>query len=217
MTSKTRSIILMADIAGSSGTSRPTRLMKAFRQLVDDVNQGQAGQLHSPLTITLGDEFQGVVRDREAAVRMIVGMEESIVALGRPFTLRYVMHEGRIDTPINPERAHGMMGPGLTTARTLLGELKKDRHSRFRVALHSERTSGLLNDAFLLYGALVDAWSDRDLPLLAAFMELEDYREVAAALGKDISLMWRRRRNLRMEEYNAIKRLLFSLAQLKAA
>lgn len=210
-------IILMADIVGSSDAPKADSLMKAFRRVVGDVGKAYAEQFRSPITITLGDEFQGVARDVAAAVGVIIAMEEAIVRKGGPFKLRYVLHEGRIDTPINTERAHAMLGPGLTDARTMLGELKKDRHSRFRVTLGQERLNALLNDAFLLYGAAVDGWSTKDLPLVAAFLQHDGYREVADALGKDSSLMWRRRRSLRMEEYAATKRMLLSLAGLKRA
>lgn len=215
MASKRLPIILMADIVGSSDAPKADRLMKAFRRVVGDVGKAHAEQFSSPITITLGDEFQGVARDVPAAVGVIIALEEAIVRKGGPFKLRYVLHEGRIDTPINTERAHAMLGPGLTDARTMLGDLKKDRLSRFRVAVAQERLNALLNDAFLLYGAVVDGWSARDMPLVAAFLQHDGYREVAEALGKDRSLMWRRRRSLRMEEYAATKRMLLSLAGLK--
>jgi hypothetical protein len=210
-------VILMADIVGSGGMPRPARLMKAFQGVVREVSATHGAHLRSPLTITLGDEFQGVVRDVDAGIQVVLSLEEALVRRGGPFRLRYVLHEGRIDTPINPLRAHEMLGSGLTDARAMLGELKKDKHTRFRVAIAHERKGQLLNDAFLLFGALVDAWSVKDLPLVEAFLEHEGYREVAEALGKDTSLMWRRRRSLRMEEYSTAKRLLLSLAGLKAA
>ncbi|MFZ1694421.1 MAG: SatD family protein [Flavobacteriales bacterium] len=217
MANRPSPIILMADIVGSSDAPQPAGLMKAFGRVVGEVGKANAHHFRSPITITLGDEFQSVARDVAAAVGVIIALEEAIVRKGGPFKLRYVLHEGRIDTPINTERAHAMLGPGLTDARTMLGELKKDRRSRFRVAVGQERLSGLLNDAFLLFGALVDEWGTKDLPLVAAFLKHGGYREVADALGKDTSLMWRRDKGLRMEEYAAAKRLLLSLAGLKAA
>lgn len=207
----------MADIVGSSDAPMPAKLMRTFRALVEGVNRRHARSLRSPLTITLGDEFQGVAKDLGAGVAIIIELEEALVRAGRPFILRHVLNEGRIDTPINRQRAHAMLGPGLTHARELLNALKKDRHHRFRVAIGRERLSALLNDAFLLFGSLVDGWSAQDLHLAAAFIEHDGYREVAEALGKDPSLMWRRRRSLRMGEYAAARRLLLSLAVLKSA
>ena len=51
--------ILMADVV-KSRDQEPVAMMQAFHSLVRDLNTSFGCRLLSPLTITLGDEFQGV-------------------------------------------------------------------------------------------------------------------------------------------------------------
>ena len=67
--------IMMADIKGSSA-ERGDPLVKTFRLEVKKVNQQLKDRLLSPFTITLGDEFQGVVKDRVSAVEMIFLLDQ---------------------------------------------------------------------------------------------------------------------------------------------
>lgn len=203
--------ILMADMVGSSRSKQPAAVMARFKELVAAVNSDPAIKVRSPLTITLGDEFQGVLGTPADGVRAILALEERIRQGAPAFTLRYVLHQGRIDTPLVTERAHGMLGPGLTWAREALEALKDSRDERFRFALRDAVMSDRLNASFFLYQELVDAWKERDHELVAAFLRNDNYRAVAEVLGRDPSLMWRRRRSLRMPAYTALRRLVLSL------
>lgn len=203
--------ILMADMVGSGKQKQPAAVMRRFKELVEEVNNSPTIAVRSPLTITLGDEFQGVLKSPADGLRAILALEEGIRSATPDFTLRYVLHQGRIDTPITKANAHGMLGPGLSWARQALGELKTARGDRFRFALQDKVLSDRLDDAFLLYQELVDGWKPRDRELIAAFLRHDDYRQVATELERDPALMWRRRRSLRMPAYAAIRRLILSL------
>ena len=93
--------ILMADIIGSRAANQ-RRLMEDFRRVIESTNREHRGDYHSPLTITLGDEFQGVVKNLEKSVQTLFAIEEKLIRSGHEFKLRYVLAQGRIETPINP-------------------------------------------------------------------------------------------------------------------
>ncbi|MCX7638803.1 MAG: SatD family protein, partial [Cyclobacteriaceae bacterium] len=105
--------IIMADVVGSS-KQKANALMKTFRKLTDEVNQDAKQYIVSPLTVTLGDEFQGIVTDLTGAVNILIMFEEKIIRSGQDIKLRYVIHQGEIATPVNIHNAHGMLGKGLT-------------------------------------------------------------------------------------------------------
>ncbi|HRF81385.1 MAG TPA: SatD family protein [Flavobacteriales bacterium] len=212
MAKRTDHFILMADIIRSSEASVPADLIKRFKAVVDQANKEHPDRSLSPLTITLGDEFQGVMASLQAAVATIVDLEEALLR-GKPqFKLRYVIVQGTISTPIVKENAHGMLGTGLTRARQTLTDLKKVRDRRFQFLLNDKRLEAQLSDCFQLFRSIVDRWDEKDKPLASAFLYMGGYREVAIGLRKDPSLMWRRRRSLRMDDYGAARRLLLSLA-----
>src|ERR1700759_4336017 len=100
-------IILMADIIGSRKADQAA-LMNDFKDLVAEVNK--TSNMLSPLTITLGDEFQGLLEGAEDALKVIWKLEETIVEKELNFKLRYVVVEGFIETPFNKEIAYGVMG-----------------------------------------------------------------------------------------------------------
>jgi len=199
--------ILMADIIGSSETAG-NKLMKDFNKVVTQINENQQELLLSPLTITLGDEFQGIVKNLPAGIETILKIEETLILLQLDFKLRYVLHYGSIETPINTEIAHGMLGKGLATARKKLEELKSEKDNRFLIDSGDPKTDGLLNNLLFLYRSILDSWSPKDFALLSAFWEKQDYKKVAEQFGKVNSLMWKRERSLKLKEYAVIKETL---------
>src|SRR6478735_336225 len=199
--------ILMADIIGSSETAG-NKLMKDFNKVVTQLNEQQQELLLSPLTITLGDEFQVIVKNLPAGIETILKIDEALILLQLDFKLRYVLHYGSIETPINTEIAHGMLGKGLATARKKLEELKSEKDNRFLIDSGNSKTDGLLNNLLFLYRSILDSWSPKDFALLSAFWEKHDYKKVAEQFGKVNSLMWKRERSLKLKEYAVIKETL---------
>ncbi len=209
-----KNIILMADIQ-DSGSKNSINSMNFFRQIVDHSNSIFKKNIESPLTITLGDEFQGVVKSVPNAIEIIYFIEEFIVKNNIDFKLRYVINQGQIDTEINPIRSYEMLGQGLTDARNYLNDLKKTK-SRFFIKLDSEPKYHLLNESFVVFQNIVDGWNiKKDYQLLTQFIDLEDYKKVALAINKDKSQIWKRNKNLNIDSYFAIKRVILSIIDLK--
>ena len=194
----------MADVKASS--KEPAEALAAqLRMLTESINSTFAQNILSPLTITLGDEFQGVVTTKKAGLGMLLFAEEWILTQGYPFRLRYVLWNGPIDTAINPQIAHGMLGDGLTQARAHLAGLKRtDRLFLVGGQGDFERENKLL---FLLQQHMAK-WNPKHHALLTDFITLDNYRLVAQKNNKDIAQTWRRRKGLRIDEYRIIKELI---------
>jgi len=197
-------IILMADIIGSR-TSNQTRLIADFKELVATINEKNKHYLVSPLTITLGDEFQGIIGSIAGAVTIVLDLEEALIRRNAGFKLRYVIVEGLIETPINAEIAYGMMGDGLTRARKYLENIKKE-DTRFFIWLKDQAQKNALNNLFIALQDLIGDWNiERDHRLIIAFLEYIDYKRVAMELQKERSLMWKREKTLKINSYFALK------------
>jgi hypothetical protein len=136
----------MADII-SSGEKKQKQLMSEFKLLINEVNKNNENNILSPLTITLGDEFQGVIKDILTSTNIILEIEESIIKNKFNFKLRYILNEGDIDTPINRDIAYEMLGSGLTDARYKLNELKNHKE-RFIISLENKLQKNILINAF---------------------------------------------------------------------
>ena len=199
-------VILMADVVDSTKLSSK-EFMSQFDVLVEKINSAREENIISPLTITLGDEFQGVIDNFENGIKIIFELEETIVRLNYDFKLRYVLLEGQIDTKINPDIAYRMLGSGLTDARRELEDLKKSQN-RFLIKLDNTEKELYINKAFSIYQNFVDSWKEKDRPLVKEFLDTGDYKLVAKKVGLDPSSVWRRKKSLNIAEYTAIKELI---------
>jgi SatD family (SatD) len=200
-------LILMADIIDSS-ERKAKALMKDFKEVVDSVNKQNKRDILSPLTITLGDEFQGIVRTQQSAIEIIFNLEAHLMALKKPFKLRYVVYEGEIQTQLNKQRAYEMLGPGLTDAREKLISLKSSRN-RFHISFRDTALSEKLNLMFQIAQGIMDQWTDAQKKIALAFLEWNDYRKVAEKLKKDPTSIWRRKKSLMIDEFNSLKKLMY--------
>ena len=200
-------LILMADIVDSRDLDQADT-MEVFSEVVHRVNKGWKDYLLSPLTITLGDEFQGIINKQNNVSDIVFDLEEQLIRQGVEFKLRYVLWQGKIDTPINRHIAYGMMGEGLTQARERLALMKRTSN-RFYFYLEDKEKSNIINDAFIVFQSIIDNWnSAKDYNLIPTFLDTQDYKEAALELNKDRSLMWRRMKSLKMDDYFAMKKVI---------
>ncbi|MEM7040107.1 MAG: SatD family protein, partial [Bacteroidota bacterium] len=59
----TNQFIIMADIIDSRMPGDSNHWMQSFQALVIHMNQHHKSRIASPLTVTIGDEFQGIVKN----------------------------------------------------------------------------------------------------------------------------------------------------------
>ena len=200
--------ILMADVINSGGKN-PALLMTQLKDVVTTINKEKGANLISPLTITLGDEFQGLSNSMENGIKTIFDIEEKIVHKQYNLKLRYVLYFGQIETEINNKIAYEMLGEGLTNARKELNSLK-NKEVRFKIRLTKNELNKetYLNKAFSIYQNFVDSWKEKDLKIVKEFLLHEDYKTVAKNVNIDPSNAWRRKKSLNIHEYNHIKNII---------
>jgi hypothetical protein len=206
-----RYYILMADIIGSR-KKNSNLMMKDFCKLIAKINIGYQNNFLSPLTITLGDEFQSVVKSLSAGIEIIFAIEEVILEREMDFKLRYVLYFGSIDTKVNRKIAYGMFGAGLTESRHLL-EGNKTKRSRFLISTDKNDLSEKLMLALGMLQSILDGWSLKERRIVKEFLLYDDYKKIAKRLKKDVSLLWRRRKSLKIEEFQMIKKLIRLLVE----
>lgn len=196
--------ILMADVI-DSGLKDQALLIHDFKSIVTRANEVFRKKILSPLTITLGDEFQGVPKSTGTALDILLYLEEELIHEKLNFKLRYVLVEGEIDTMINNSRAFEMLGPGLTDARLQLTNLKKSNH-RFYIKIENKLLSETLNNNFFVLQSLIDSWNiEKDYTIVSNLIKYEDYKKVAEIINKNRSQVWKKEINLNFKSYQAIK------------
>ncbi len=208
-----KQFILMSDIIDSSSKSQNI-LMENFKKAVYYVNEKYMKELNSPFTITLGDEFQGLVKDLRTSLNAIVDLEEYIIENNFGFKLRYVLVYGEVETNINTKIAFEMLGKGLTYARNSLNRLSSE-HERFFVDIEHTSKNVILNHTFAIYQGIVDKWNlKNDSALISSFIRNIDYKEVSKDLNKNRSLIWKRGKTLNISSYFSTKEILKATAEI---
>jgi len=203
--------VVMADVIASRSRDS-SQLMEEFENLIGNANTVFSEGILSPLTITLGDEFQGVVSTLADALKVMIWLEEARLRGEFRSRLRYVVHYGEITTPLNRQLAYGMLGPGLAEAREALSD-KSRRRSRFRIELPDRRLASQLSKLLDVLFALTRDWKCEDASLLFDMILNQNNEAVAVAHGKNRSQIWKRRRNLYVDEYASLKNVVLELSE----
>lgn len=207
--------ILMGDVKGSRKKSSE-ELSKCLEALVGGANEEYASEVESPLTVTLGDEFQGVMQSELAGLRVILWMERRLLELGPKWglgdvQLRYALNWGKIESRLNRKRAHGMLGPGLTRAREMLSEGK--RGSRIRLNLEKKEHTKQVWKLFQVMDAIRRDWKSGDFRLIERLLEEEDDTLLAKEFDRDRTSIYRRRLSLKTDAYLKLEELILSWMQ----
>lgn len=178
--------VLMGDIIGSEDMDR-ARLHAVFNEEIGQANKTFRPDLVSPLTITLGDEFQGLVRTSAQAFQIANSLRLDLLMRGVP--CRFVIGQADIETPLNPKEAWNMLGTGLSEARERLNDKKEANAYRFSLLTARERPEASALQGLLdaLGAALTDmeaGWSGVQLSTIALWLRYEGNADRIAKLRK---------------------------------
>ncbi len=181
-TNRQRYAVVMGDLVRSE-SSLPVEFLHArFNQAVDRQNFEHAANLLSPLTITLGDEFQGITHTVIQAIEIARGMRQELLA--EKIDCRFVVGTVEIKSPINSSKAWNMMGPGLARARNKLNQKKANQFYRFSIS-EAPITEVLLDAIGVGLSAIERSWTDQQREDISALIgglspaELSERRNVS--------------------------------------
>lgn len=166
-------VVLMGDIIGSRKLPDAAGVASRFAAVVDQANLAFLPAIASPLTITLGDEFQGITAGYRAAFEIANRLRLTLLQDG--IACRFCLGAARLVTPLNPERAWGMSGPGLAEVRTRLNT--KNDLTAYQFVLPPGATGAELLEAVAIGLTLVEeGWTpgQRDAVLSALQGETAD-------------------------------------------
>lgn len=184
-------IILIGDIQESKKLSEKERqkLQDTLDAILKDINSNSKG-LISPLTITLGDEIQGIYKTGDELLNHIW----RIMAELYPAGMRFSIGVGRITTPINYKQAIGMDGPGFHVARDGIEELKKSGFLfKINVAEKEDAAIRLINASLDLISKQMTTWKKTRFEVLKLLSGGESVKKIAGALGISESAVYKNR------------------------
>ncbi len=199
--------VVIGDVVGSRHLPNRGSFQQLFFQALDTVNGEFRTHLVSRLTVTLGDEFQGVLGTPVPSFRMIARIQDLL----RPVPLRFGVGLGEIVTEVRPE-AVGMDGPAFHRAREALEEARELGGSRVRIRGGQGSFAVVVNALLGLMWLQRERWSPEQRRVVELVTGGLSQRKVARRLAmteSNVSQLLKRARLLEMREADqALERLL---------
>ncbi len=168
---------LIGDVVESRGHEDRARLQREVSHVLALVNRRSAGALAAPLSLTAGDEVQGLFREPAAVVDAVVEIADAVF----PARLVYGLGFGPLETDLGPDPAL-LDGPCFHLAREALNEARG--HGGWLVARGLAGPGDLVVSAlFRLLGELRSRWTGIQAEHVSK-VRGRSQKEVAERLGK---------------------------------
>ena len=181
-------IAIIGDIKKSKEIEERYVIQNKLTNVLNEINQLYCEDIEADFTVTLGDEFQGLL----CRGIHVLDILEYIQTEMEPVELRFGIGIGKIVTPINPEQALGADGPAYYRARTAITKVKKrekqKQSARTDIAIeldekHNE-VEALLNVALSMIELIRDKWTVRQKEIISDYeFHLDGQETCAARLG----------------------------------
>ena len=123
MANKRQYCAIIGDINKSRGLPARGRVQKKFQKSIDSINREFRPQIASRFKLTLGDEFQGLLKSPAQSYRLVRRFQDLMGIV--PFA--FGIGIGPLATPVIPKEALGMDGECFYRAREALKLAKKKK------------------------------------------------------------------------------------------
>lgn len=164
---------IVADIKSSRSIRQRYAAQTRLQAVLARVNEDYAKQIAANFVITLGDEFQGLLKHAENALRIAL----QIRAAMSPIQIRVGIGIGTMQTQIQPEQALGADGPAYHLARRAIEEIRKTEAGKespkteILLLSNSKKVSAApFNHILSLLYVLEKSWTPRQQKLVESML-----------------------------------------------
>jgi hypothetical protein len=185
---------LIGDVVASRGAARPRDLLDRLRGTLSAVTVRTADHVIQPLTITVGDEFQGVYASLATALDATLLVRLEFAEFGR---LRFGIGHGAIE--FDPEEQPlGQTGTAWYAARAAIDVIKQDesRPNAIRTCAfesHDASLAALVNAYLILRDQVLSGMDARDRQIALGLLASEPQSQIAERIGIDPAAVSRRK------------------------
>ena len=181
-------VAVIGDIKGSRMLKDRHAVQMKFQDVLSEINEKYSEDIYSKFTITIGDEFQGLLYGGKNLMSIISEIEIAMY----PVSFRFGIGVGSISTEVNRDIAIGADGPGYYNARTAIDLLKKNEHRkqagvsniRIELADDNQTPQSLINTVFSLMTPIKESWSSKQRQTIYdALLHQDNQSDTARRLG----------------------------------
>ncbi|MDO4331565.1 MAG: SatD family protein [Eubacteriales bacterium] len=156
---------IIGDIKESKTIENRSTIQKKLKHALDCVNERYHADISAKFIITLGDEFQGLLRKNEHLLDIIQYIQREMY----PVRLRFGIGIGEISTDLFYEAAIGADGPAYYAARAMIEELREQEKkirkqaSDIQISIYHTESFEIteINTILALMKVIEEEWSDK--------------------------------------------------------
>lgn len=180
--------VIIGDIIDSKKITDRQKVQTKFKDVLHEINKKYTDDIASQFAITLGDEFQGLLKNRENIINIIFEIEMAMF----PIEMRFGVGIGEVTTAINFESSSEIDGPAYHRARAMVKELESSEGQHLRRAGNiliasqekNARIDQLLNSILSVCTALKSKWTVKQREIIQSYLlNDENQSKTAVKLG----------------------------------
>lgn len=176
--------VIIGDIIDSKKIIDRKDVQSKFIKVLNEINNRYSKDIASKFTITLGDEFQGLLKNRNNIIKIIFEIEMAM----SPLVFRFGIGIGDITTAISFEYSSEIDGPAYHRARAMIEELESSKSQYLKrkanILISSQdqnvEIDKLLNSILSVCTALRSRWTLRQTEIIYAYLRSEENQYKAA-------------------------------------
>jgi hypothetical protein len=157
-------VCLTSDLVDSRSLEHRADVQLQLEAMLADVNREFADALLVPFTITLGDEWQGLLRNSASALRADFAIRETL----RPLSIASGFGVGPFETALR-ERTALMDGTCFHRSRTALENARRRKGSAAILQSDDTLLDEPVNAVLLLLHAISEGWTEKQAASFQAF------------------------------------------------
>lgn len=185
-------IAIIGDIIKSKELEDRGQVQKKLNDIINRINLNYQPAIASLFSITLGDEFQGLLSSGMRCIQIL----DELSFFMYPVKFRFGLGIGEITTEINTQRAIGADGPAFWAARKAINYVHDHNdYGRANIHLESQITDEsvhLINQTLKLMAIQVSGWRKTQRQVYLALLELgiNDPKDIVhAQLAQDLEIL----------------------------
>ena len=153
---------IIGDIKGSKKLNNRKEVQRKLSKILGEINSKYESDIASTFSITLGDEFQGLLRSPRYTLEIVKYIQTKMY----PVIFRIGIGLGDISTDITPGSALGADGPAYYAAREMVDVLhetenkNKSAEADIRLSIYNEYSFEIeqINTMLALIKVIEDRW-----------------------------------------------------------
>lgn len=164
------------------------------------------------MTITLGDEFQSVVKNLESGFLMANSIRLNLLL--KKISMRFSIGEVKIEKKmINKSKSWNMIGPGFAEAREILNNKQDSNLYRFNFLLNANKEIKIIEELLNSLGnsltVIEENWTENQKNIIYEFQKKEiNISEFAKKIKKSRSTIHSTFKSANYDQYMDIKNLI---------